>query len=230
MGTFLAAAGGDQRLARELYVWDRDLAAAMLADIAIVEVALRNAMHDALAAVWGPLWFADPAVRLDERSAGQLASAWKSLPSNHRGDRSDPQLPGRLVARCMLGFWVNLLDAGDHVGAHPRRMRVDYERLWRQALHRAFRGGRAEARARGDRYTRDWAHAIAKNVNTLRNRAAHHEPLVNGFPLPGQNRRLTAEQGHAEVMTLARMLDRDLATWINQDTAVHRLLATRPAP
>jgi len=44
MGTYLAAAGQDVNLARKLYVWDRDISAAVLADVAIIEVALRNSM------------------------------------------------------------------------------------------------------------------------------------------------------------------------------------------
>lgn len=53
MGTYLAAAHGDPARVRRMYVWDRDLSSALLADIAIVEVALRNAMHKALAATGG---------------------------------------------------------------------------------------------------------------------------------------------------------------------------------
>ena len=56
MGTYLAAAAGDAGRARRLYVWDRDLSSALLADITIVEVALRYAMNHALAATWGARW------------------------------------------------------------------------------------------------------------------------------------------------------------------------------
>jgi hypothetical protein len=58
-GTYRAAARGDDDLARQLYVWDRDLAVAVLRDIAILEVALRNAMHLAASAQWGIHWYAD---------------------------------------------------------------------------------------------------------------------------------------------------------------------------
>lgn len=42
MGPYLAAAGNEADRARELYLWDRDLAVAFLGDLAILEVALRN--------------------------------------------------------------------------------------------------------------------------------------------------------------------------------------------
>lgn len=44
-------------LARELYVWNRDLSAAFLADIAFIEIALRNATNAALARRWGDRWY-----------------------------------------------------------------------------------------------------------------------------------------------------------------------------
>lgn len=51
-------------------MWNRDLSVAFLGDIAILEVAMRNAMHDAATAAWGAMWFADQQVRLDDRSLG----------------------------------------------------------------------------------------------------------------------------------------------------------------
>lgn len=44
MGTYLAAAANDADLAMEMYLWDREVSAAFLRDLAILEVALRNAM------------------------------------------------------------------------------------------------------------------------------------------------------------------------------------------
>lgn len=227
--TYLRAAGGDRALARALYIWDRDVSIAMLADIAILEVAMRNAMHKALSAIWGGAWYENVDLELDDRSIGQLRRAWADLPNPVKRNRADPQLPGRLVARCMFGFWANLLDAGDYVGAEPRRRKVDYEALWRSALNEAFIGGAAEARSEGARYTRPWAHEAVRTVNALRNRVAHHEPLINGFPLPGQGRRLSAADGHDACRKLARMIDRNLADWLDRSSQVPVLLHSRPA-
>ncbi|MGO4533480.1 hypothetical protein [Leifsonia sp. 2MCAF36] len=230
LATYLAAANGDRALARALYVWDRDLSIAILADIAILEVAMRNAMHLALSSVWGQTWYENPKLELDDRTLRQLRTAWEDLPNGVRRNRLDPRLPGRLVARCMFGFWANLLDAGDHFGSEPRRYRVDYEFLWRNSLHQAFRGGAAVARAEHARYTRPWAHEAVRTVNALRNRVAHHEPLINGFPLPGQGRRLTAKEGHQACRKLAQMIDRDLATWLDRSSMVPTLLGSQPTP
>jgi hypothetical protein len=227
--SYLKTAAGSRPLARRLYVWDRDLSVAVLADLAIVEVGLRNAMHDALSTTWGPRWYEDPAVILDDRCRSQLSKAWSCLPSGVKSDPQQPDVPGRLVAQCMFGFWVNLLDAGDHVGKPPRRVRADYETLWRQALSKAFPGGRPEARRDPSaRFNRAWTHGIAKNVNVLRNRVAHHEPLHNGFPLPGQSSRMSASDAHQTYLKLTRMIDRNLAAWIANDSKVPGLIASRP--
>ena len=227
--SYLRAAGQDDDLARRIYIWDRDLATAILADLAIVEVALRNAMHTALSTTYGPAWYEQ--IPLDDRSQGQIAGAWRHLVNPIQ---SDPATPGRLVAQCMFGMWVNLLDAGKP----PRRSHANYEHLWRSTLNTAFPGGRTEARNDADpnaRFTRAWVHSIARTVSILRNRVAHHEPLHNGFPLPGQQtgqhqqtRRLTAAEGIESYMKLTRMIDRDLAEWIAHNTRVQQLLADRP--
>ena len=173
---------------------------------------------------------------MDDRSLGQIAKAWSQL--NNPSPRHSAT-PGRLVAQCMFGMWVNLLDAGGYTGKPPRDKRANYEDLWRTTLRSAFPGGRAEARNDPDpnaHFTRQWVHSVAKTVNVLRNRVAHHEPLHNGFPLPGQRvgrqqvtgRRLTAAEGVDAYMKLTRMIDRNLAEWISENTRVPDLLANRP--
>lgn len=233
-GSYLHAAGQDKVLARKLYVWDRDLSTAILADLAIVEVALRNALHTVLTNAHGPEWYQN--IDLDDRSLKQVERAWGYLRNPVQGH---PLTPGRLIAQCTFGMWVNLLDAGGYAGRDPRRVHADYEQLWRSTLRSAFPGGRVEARKDPDtnaRFTRTWVHSIAKTVNVLRNRVAHHEPLLNGFPLPGQRSgqqqpsRLTAAEGVEAYMKLTRMIDRNLAEWIVDNTKVTALLAARPQP
>ncbi|WP_199731975.1 hypothetical protein [Cellulomonas triticagri] len=225
-GTYLRAAAGDHGRALDLYVWDRDLAAAVLADIAIVEVALRNALNGALTAEHGDEWYLHD-IGLDERSRAKLAAAWRRLPTRDR-------TPGRIVAQLMLGFWVELLDAGGVVGSRPpQQWPVSYEeRLWRPCLAAAFPGGRHEAAAAGARFTRAWTHGHALVVQALRSRAAHHEPLVTGIPLPGRGQsarpRVSVEEGISTCALLLRMVDRDLAEWVAGESRVPGLLAAAP--
>lgn len=226
IGTYKAAAARMSCDELELYVWDRDVASAVLADIAIVEVALRNALHDALTSAHAPDWFTQD-LGLDNRSRSALTQAWNRL-------KKDKRTPGRIVARLMLGFWVGLLDAGGYYGTDPQAFKADYEQLFRSVLHRAFPGGPAEARRLKQRFSREWLHELATITQDLRNRAAHHEPLVNGFPLNGQRdkhglvTRCTVQQGFDAYLLLTRTIDRDLAAWLAANSRVPSLLASPP--
>lgn len=233
LAPFLQLAAGDIQLAGRLYVWNRDLSVAFLADIAVLEVALRNAMHDAATNKWGPRWY--ETLPLDRRSERQVHDAWKRLPATVRDNSHDPEVPGRFVANCMFGFWTNLLDKGSPYGDAPRKIPISYDTYWLTAFKYAFPGGRAEARRlrkvsgqNEPEFTRQWAHGICSQVNTLRNRVAHHEALINGVPLTGTQLRLTPAQSNERCVTLAHMLDRDLAAWLSQNSRVAGLLAAKP--
>jgi len=191
-------------------VWDGDLEAAILRDIAVVEVALRNALSRQLEAALGPQWYGDRALHRDRRLEAMRDRAEDEL---HRSGKAITS--GRMTAQLTLGFWVGLLD-----------LRSDA--LWRQTLHQAFPGGRYEARQSGQRYSRAWVHEQARTTQVLRNRCAHHETVLNGFPLPGQLKRLAVSDGMDAYMLLCRMIDRDLADWLQQTTSTNSILAARP--
>jgi hypothetical protein len=229
LGTYNQAADATGADVLDLYIWDRDLSAAFLADIAIIEVALRNAMHTALSNSYGEDWYTRPEVGLDDRSEASIAVAWRRL-----HERRQPQTSGRVVAQLMLGFWVGLLDSGGERGKPPRRINCDYEVLWREALHHAFPGGRTEANTEDAQFTRTWTSHTVAVVHALRNRVSHHEPLVRDFPLPGQKDRhghplrVSAADGHAACLKVTRLLDRNLAAWLTANTTVPAILDRRP--
>lgn len=220
VSTYLVESDGDADRARDLYLWDRDLAVAFLADLAILEVALRNAMSAQLEAKWGTDWYENLDMPLDDRSLTTLNTAWKRV--------SEPKTAGKLVAQCMFGFWRGLLDKGDHAGRAPRRVRCDYEVLWRGILDKAFPGGRTQAKADEQRWNREYALGVVTRVNELRNRVAHHEPLVRGFPLSGQATRMSAQDAHENTLRLAAMLDRDLRSFLLARSQVPAVLRSRP--
>lgn len=224
LSTYTAAAAATGTDVLSLYLWDRDLAAAFLADIAVLEVALRNSMHAALSARFGGEDWYTRDIGLDDRSRAALTAAWNRL-------KEDRRTPGRVVAQLMFGFWSGLLDAGGYTGRKPQAFKCDYETLWRSSLNRAFPGGRVEARVEQEHFTRHWTSATVSAVQALRNRAAHHEPLVGGFPLPGQRDqygnqvRRSAADGHQACLKLARLLDRDLASWLATNSRAALALA-----
>ncbi|WP_048895733.1 hypothetical protein [Mycolicibacterium conceptionense] len=237
LGPYMSEAFNDGDTARELYLWNIELCSALYTDIALIEVALRNAMHAALSERYGERWYVHGPL-LDKRTIDQLSESWKRIPKTLRHDpKKNAAVHGRLIANCMFGFWTGLLDQGGATGIEAPRDQADYDEIWTsKILRRAFKGLRAEARKSNGTASREWVYARVKEVHALRNRISHHEPLVNGFPLPGQmdeNQtplRLTAEQGHEACMRLARMLDIHLADWLATNSRVPALLRIRPDP
>lgn len=211
LATYTSAAAARSCDVLDLYIWDRDVAAAAMADIAILEVAMRNAMSAQLAQRAGrPDWYSI-SIGLDTRSLTAISKAWGQVPQPSR-------TPGRVTAQLMFGFWRELLEAGGPVGAGPLKQLTDYEAIWRSNLRRAFPGGRALANSEGAQFTRNWTLGIVKDVHALRNRAAHHEPLVNGLPIPGESRRMTINEGLDACLRFSALLDRDLHTWMTTNS------------
>ena len=222
LGTYRAESERSGRDELDLYLWDRDLSAAAMADIAILEVALRNSMSTALERRAERADWYSVDIGLDNRSLAAVTRAWQNVPSSRR-------TPGRVVAQLTFGFWRNLLEAGGDLGFGPLKRRAGYETLWRTDLHTAFPGGRAVAAAADAQFTRGWTLGVVKNVHALRNRAAHHEPVITGIPLPGESRRITVEDGLLDCLTLAAALDRDLASWLRGSSRLAQAISAQPA-
>ena len=204
------AAKQDNELACRLYLWDRDVEVAILRDIAVVEVALRNTMSRQLERTLGSNWYMDRAFDRDKRLTDARDQAVHELGLTRRKPTS-----ALMTAQLSLGFWVNLVNSPS-------------EPLWRTCLHRSFPGGKIEANKIGRRYQRAWVLSILQVMRVLRNRCAHHEPLLRGFPLIGRSTRMTVADGIAAYMTIMRMIDRNLAEWMTIDTTTTLTLASRP--
>lgn len=223
LGAYQAAAAGYGGDPLELYLWDHDLAAAALGDIAILEVALRNAMTEQLVRRANrPDWYAVD-IDLDDRSLSSIKRAWGDIPASRR-------TPGRVVAQLMFGFWPDLLETGGKIYKDtPRQRQADYEQMWRDGMKDAFPGGRRLARARSEQFGRTWMFDVVKKVHALRNRVSHHEPLVNGMKMPGQQgRRLRVAEAHEACILLAKSLDRDLGAWFERNNQMAQIIPLRP--
>lgn len=77
---------------------------------------------------------------------------------------------------------------------------------------------------------RNYALDIVKTVHALRNTVAHHEPLVNGIPLPGENRRITLADAVQACFDLAMIMDRDLYSWLMDNSKMNLVLNHEPQP
>ena len=203
---YLAATGVDRDRALALYEWNAQLSAALMHDLAHVEVGLRNAYDGALSAHWpGPPHWALAAdavfapvyrrrgrrrVDVNERPRESLRHAIANA-----GGTGAP--PGKIVAELMFGFWRYLSSA-----AHEKT-------LWVPALHRAFPPGTDRALH---------VDGPVGRLHELRNRVAHHEPLLS-----------TDVAGRlADLIGLASRLDPQLSRYLRATSTVANLLTARP--
>ena len=203
---YLAAAGGDPVRALALYEWNARLSAAVFRDLAHLEVALRNAYDLALSAGWpgpphwtsaggrvfAPLYRTRNGRRIDinERVRSSLSQALVTA-----GGSAAP--PGKVVAELMFGFWRYLSSA-----AHEKA-------LWVPCLHRAFPAGTDRERHVDSRVRR---------LHQLRNRVAHHEPLL----------RTNLAARLDDLLGLASLIDHSFGQYLRATTAIPALVANRP--
>jgi hypothetical protein len=202
---WLAAADKDESRALKLYEWNAQLSAAFLRDLAHVEVGLRNAYDGALSAHWpGPVHWTKDGERLfaplyRTRSGRRVDVNVKNRKAMQRavreaGGASAP--PGKVIAELNFGFWRYLSSA-----AHEKVLWVPY-------LHHGFR-------PRTDR--RDVDRPVGE-LHDLRNRVAHHEPLL----------RTDIAARCADVLAVADLIDPHLALHISATSTVMTLQAARP--
>jgi hypothetical protein len=177
-----AVPGGILADALALYEWNIALGDAFGRDLHLVEVALRNALHEQLSTKYGTHWFLRTDL-LDDRCMGKICSSWQWLDHPNK-DRNPHAVPaGKVIASLQFGMWVDLLDAGGYAGRAPHRQRRDYEMtLWRPALAAAFTPPYG---------LRKDAHRDANRLRHLRNRVAHHEPIFDGLVDPATSNQTT---------------------------------------
>ena len=186
MYRYLNTAKNDKRVAMSLYMYNAKISAAMLSDIHFLEVALRNKFSAVLSAHFvnnGLPWYDDPAFqaivsqpkngRPNTRTIKAITGAQKSILKNLPINATIT--PGKLVAELTFGFW--------HTLANP-----DLEHtLWVPVLSKCF-GTKAPQRATFN--------AQLETIRQIRNRVAHHEPIIH----------LTLEQKHKDLIDATTLL------------------------
>lgn len=214
LAKFRAVFGGRDRDAIELYVIDTELVSSLHAVVRTVEVALREAMHTALAAEYGSRWFDTQESHLDRRTVSMISEAKIKL--------GRQPAPGKVVAQLMLGTWTSLLDRG---GSLVQGGRADYENhLWEPALERVFC-------ANGQAPTRAEIHSLTQSINWARNRINHCEPVVFGFPQRGHSGTSQVQDRHSparvldDMRTLMGYMNGPLQSWLSVWGDVNDLVA-----
>jgi hypothetical protein len=141
-----------------LYAWNAQVSAAMMAPLHVCEVVVRNAVADALVAVYGPNWPWEPV----------FATSLPSPPTgyNARSDllriRTTQPTPGKVIPELKFVFWQTMFTS-----------RFDV-RIWNPHLLTVLPHldpAKTVKQLRGQIYNE------LDQLRKLRNRIAHHEPI-----------------------------------------------------
>ncbi|WP_047223145.1 hypothetical protein [Protofrankia coriariae] len=153
--SYLRARDRDLAAGIELYEWNIAVSGAFHEALGIVEVVLRNALHDRLTdyhAARPGHWYDDPVGILSERARRDIGAVRAQI-----REMRQPETPDRVVAGLNFGFWK-----------FPLAKRHETT-LWSGHLRHAF--PHMKRQRRGDVYQ------AVDRLHTLRNRIAHHEPV-----------------------------------------------------
>lgn len=201
------AAAGDRAVGLQLYEWNTAMSAAVLHDLAHLEIGLRNAYDRGFtmsAPAGTPHWTAQPLLYFpveqkraangtiydpNERPRSQIDAAVR--------EAGPGATSGKVVAEFMFGFWRYLSTSTHEV------------RLWRPALHRGFVKGTSRRAVDGP----------MAQLHKLRNRVAHHEPLLQ----------VDLQARYANVVDLAGLMAPELRTYVEANSTWEKVLAERPA-
>jgi hypothetical protein len=156
LGRYRASCGGDKAKAASAYVKNIQLAEAMMPMLNVLEIALKNGIHQRLTARysrvdWWEAWMGDP---IFTWQTNEVTSAKNKLQR-----RAETATPDKIVAELAFGFWSSLFN-GSFQSVLWKDLRLVFPRCPKRQRQR---------------------HAIASALNqirNLRNRIFHHEPLL----------------------------------------------------
>ncbi len=188
--TYLDICEGDCAKAIYLYELNTAVSEALYAPIQLLEITLRNSFHRVLSEAFGECWYDIPGVLTDIFQIRKVFDAKIDLVKYRK-----PITPGRVVSSLTFGFWTSLLGAGSH------------DRLWVPHLHKAFKNSSPAPTIKA-------VNKVLTPLRTLRNRVAHHEPVLHW----------NLAKHHNQMIEVTRWLSTDAAEWLKRQSrfaAVH---------
>jgi hypothetical protein len=180
VGKYAGLADNDKEQGLRLYVYNTRVSEAFYTPLQGLEVCLRNSINHEMVKAFQEDWYEDSVAPLQHPLTEMISKARESL----KKDKKDVT-PGRMVAELNFGFWVGIIG--------PR-----YENdLWRPALRHAFP-------KRPNTHERKQVQNALNAVRRLRNRVAHHEPILH--------RNLNSD--HALILQVVSWMCEETASWI----------------
>ena len=193
---YLRAAGFNKARALRLYVWNAELSEAFQFPIHMTEVVIRNSVSAVLAAKFGPRW---PESREVIGVLGGWAVAEMNKTANRLERRYGDFTEDHFIAALSFGFWIHVL-------------KPEFHRLiWREHLRRAFPNLPREISGKD-------LHQKLDDIGSLRNRIAHHEPLL----------RADHSRLHSDIVGVIGFVCAQTAAWARAHSKVPTILRSRP--
>ncbi|MGB3556647.1 MAG: hypothetical protein WBA25_18625, partial [Jannaschia sp.] len=158
--TYVRACGGDTGRAIALYCWNTEIAAALYTPLQFAEITVRNGAAEAIERVFGSDWHQNMAFRNGIRAKVgryRMRGDLEALARRHK-------TAGAVVAELKFAFWQHLF------------VSTQDGRLWSHHLRNVFP---AIPAVLSDGQARETIHDHIQTVRTLRNRIAHHEPIIS---------------------------------------------------
>lgn len=150
------------------YFWNLAISEALVSPLAIVEVALRNAIDQNLSILFNRADWQLESGFLHYKQLREYANAIGKVEESHA-----VLTPGKIIAELNFGFWTSMLHSGYHHKAWNHNQG--------SVLRATFPGKPAQTQRSDiyDQFTR---------IRLLRNRVMHHEPIANGIRVSAQRR------------------------------------------
>lgn len=197
-----------------LYLWNTRVTKAFLEDLQHVEVLLRNCVDAAVAPRYGPRWYTHPAIPFEKPAERAIKKAERRACT--RREQAPP--PGRVIAELSFDFWAYLFT------------KTYASTLW-PLVRKDLVGTQAPATG-GSKPdvlvpSRDEFRSEVGVVYNLRNRCAHHEPIIKK-DLQDENDNLDRAQQAIE--KLSTWIDPSAAEWIVANSRLPEVRDDRPSP
>lgn len=155
----MATKGDEDLAALDLYAWNARVSAALLTPLHLCEIVVRNAIAEAITQVYGQGWPWSPGF---ERSLPDPMREW-SPRKEIVGARRNHRATGKVIPELKFVFWQNVMT-----------QRHDL-RLWVPFLHQVFPNLNPDIPVP---LLRHGIYLDLKRLRELRNRIAHHEPIL----------------------------------------------------
>lgn len=199
LSRYLVATAGDLDSALELYEKNLALSEELFGLLHGLEIAVRNSIHHVLSTdIRLQDWYQDgqPLPFSNVRRLS-FTGPMNSMIRDARANAGAAAPVGKVIAELTFGFWPNMLSSR-------------FDELWRASLHKAFPHAHVPRR---------FVHWRLETIRRLRNRIAHHEPILTS--------RNEVHTGFVDQPTMTLPAVLECVTWISPPTSDWLRTATR---